>query len=135
MGIVNNGNRLLLVVTSHRNITSISNTLVFQGEVRRSKKTSFTNSLVLPLLLYQDDFETNNPSGCHKGIEKVGGIYVFVSCIFPHMHSKAKYIFMLMLYKTTDTKFLSSSEMFREAVKEFQFLKEKGITILTPQDL
>lgn len=43
-------------------------------------KKTFDGRIVLSLLLYQDDFETNNPLGSQKGV-KIGSVYTVVSCL------------------------------------------------------
>lgn len=39
------------------------------------REASSTNGIVLPYLLYFDDFEVGNPLGSHKGSYKVGAVY------------------------------------------------------------
>lgn len=52
------------------------------------KTASFKNKFVLPLVLYYDDYETNNPLGTHRGLAKIGAIYVSIPCLPPQIASK-----------------------------------------------
>lgn len=53
-----------------------------QGALWREKK-KFGNKIVLPLILYFDDFETDNPLGSHQGLAKCGAVYVTIACLPP----------------------------------------------------
>ena len=50
----------------------------YQEKVSRPTAADKTNSLVLPLLLYSDAYETANPLGSRKGIHKLTGFYMSV---------------------------------------------------------
>lgn len=63
-------------------------TNIMNGSDWKSRKVPFGDKIVLPILLYGDDFETNNPIGSHKGLGKIGGVYIVISCLPPHLQSK-----------------------------------------------
>jgi len=44
-------------------------TSIVHGDVWKHIEKQFAEKLVLPLLLYFDDFEINNPLGSHSGIQ------------------------------------------------------------------
>ena len=44
-------------------------------------KYSTSKDIVIPLLLYCDDFETGNPLGSKRGVNKLTGFYVSVLCL------------------------------------------------------
>lgn len=46
-----------------------------QGELWKNIELKFEGKFVLPLLLYFDDVEINNPLGSHANIHKLGAIY------------------------------------------------------------
>lgn len=46
------------------------------------------NKIALPLLIYFDDFEVDNPLGSHAGIHKLGGVYVSLPFLPPHYVSQ-----------------------------------------------
>lgn len=91
----------------------------------------FGEKLVFPLLLYQDDFETNNPSGSHRGLGKVGAIYIVVPRLPPHIFSKTENIFLLALYKSSDAALVPLKKLFEKLVQELLFLEQEGICIST----
>ena len=106
--------------------------MLCKGNVgEQKKKKLFGDRCVLPMFLYQDDFETNNPLGSHKGIGKVGGVYVVLPCLPPFLQSQIENIFLLLMYKSFDQKYVSLRKIFSKAVQELIFLEEKGISIET----
>lgn len=50
-----------------------------QGELW--KNIEFEGKFILPLLLYFDDVEINNPLGSHANIHKLGAVYFSLACI------------------------------------------------------
>ena len=54
----------------------LSNLII--GTFWKSKKEQFRNRLVLPFLIYQDDFETNNALGRARGVWKIGAVYYVI---------------------------------------------------------
>ena len=50
--------------------------------------------LVIPLYLYFDEFEVGNALGSHAGEQKLGGVYVSIACLPPHLASKLSNIFV-----------------------------------------
>ena len=68
-------------------------TNVIRGECWKAKKTFFGERYVLPMFLYQDDFETNNALGSHKGFGKVSAVYIVLPCLCPIYNQKQKIYF------------------------------------------
>ena len=58
--------------------------------------------VVLPLLLYYDDFETVNPLGSKACKHKLGGFYYTLKCMPPQYLSALHNLFLLLLCKTED---------------------------------
>lgn len=56
-------------------------------------KNHDNGDLYLPLLIYGDDFEPNNPLGSHSSIQKIGGIYGSLMCLPEYQASKLFNIF------------------------------------------
>ena len=52
-----------------------------QGSLWKEEKTKSSRKLVLPLFMYFDDYETNNPLGSYRGIAKCGAVYLSVPCL------------------------------------------------------
>lgn len=49
-----------------------------QGRLWMSLLTDINDKLILPIIIYFDDYECNNPFGSHKGISKCGAIYAII---------------------------------------------------------
>ncbi|KAJ8671770.1 hypothetical protein QAD02_003029 [Eretmocerus hayati] len=65
------------------NNTSVLSDLI-QGESWREKmKKYYLNKVVIPLLMYIDEFDVNDPLGSHKGIQKLCGVYCSILTLPP----------------------------------------------------
>lgn len=106
-------------------------TNIVQGECWKERQKSFDDRIVVPLVVYQDDFETNNPLGSHRGVGKVGGVYIVIPCLPPHLISKIENIFVLLLYKSSDQHLVSLENIYASALKELHFLETEGIEVST----
>lgn len=67
---------------------------------------------ILPILLYVDDFEINNPLGSHAGTYKICGVYFALGCMPPEYASQLNNIFL-----------------FQHIVHALKSLEKDGITI------
>ena len=67
---------------------------IIQGPFWGEKSTPFEGNMVLPLFMYFDDYENNNPLGSHKGISKCEAVYLSVPCLPPELQSKIENIFL-----------------------------------------
>lgn len=101
-----------------------------QGQFWQNRKRTFdTSKIILPLFVYYDDYETNNPLGSHAGLGKVGAVYATIPCLPPIYQSKMENIFLFEVFNTLDRQVLGSMAVFRDAIKELEFLKESGVEI------
>ena len=89
----------------------------------------FPNKTVFPIFWYFDDYENNNPLGCHRGIAKCGAVYISIPCLPPEMQSKLENIFLFLLFNTLDHEVFKNRAIFKKALDELIFLREEGITI------
>ena len=97
------------------------------------KKTArYGNKIVLPLLMFFDDYENNNPLGSHKGISKCGAAYLSLPCLPPECQSKLENIFLFILFDTLDRDTFKNSIIFEKVIQELKFLQEEGITLNLP---
>lgn len=105
-----------------------------QGKLWRKKKADyFSDKIVFPLFVYYDDFETNNPLGSHKAIQKIGGTYITLPCIPPEYRSTLDEIFVTLLFHASDRAQFKNAAMFRILVDEINFLQDYGIVLHLPQ--
>ena len=104
-----------------------------QGEYWRERVTHFGDKWVLPLIMYFDDFENNNPLGSHRGVAKTGAIYVNIPCLPVEYQSKLENIFIFSLFNTIDRDIFKNEVVFSRIIEEFNYLQENGITIELPE--
>ncbi|XP_024884336.1 uncharacterized protein LOC112462665, partial [Temnothorax curvispinosus] len=101
-----------------------------QGELWQQKiKHNFSGKTVIPLFIYYDDFEVNNPLGSHAGIQKLGGVYCTIPCLPPEFKSTLENIFLVLLFHADDRKAFGNESIYRILIDEINFLQEYGITL------
>ncbi|KYN28513.1 hypothetical protein ALC57_02067 [Trachymyrmex cornetzi] len=100
-----------------------------QGKLWKNINAQLEGKTVLPLFLYFDDYETNNPLGSHKGISKCGAVYLSIACLPPKLISKINNIFLFILFNSLDRKVFSNSTTFSKVIDELRYLENNGITI------
>ncbi|KAJ8672312.1 hypothetical protein QAD02_003571 [Eretmocerus hayati] len=105
----------------NRNTTVLSNFI--QGEYWRGKmRKYFIGKIVIPLLLYIEDFEVNNPLGSHKGIQKLCRIYCSILGLPTEFRSKLENILLVMLFHASDRKNFGYSHILSRLVDELDEL-------------
>lgn len=95
-----------------------------------NEKTSNYNKhdIVLPIILYFDEFETNNALGSRAGLQNLGAVYISLPFIPKTMQSKLENIFLVMLFHSLDRKKYGNS-VFQPVVDELLYLETTGIEI------
>ncbi|XP_074095229.1 uncharacterized protein LOC141524941 [Cotesia typhae] len=109
---------------------------VLQGQLWKEKKKSFGDKLVLPLVLYHDDYETNNPLGSHRGLAKTGAVYINIPCLPPNLQSKLENIFVTLLFNSLDEKDFSYQIILHKLLEELKELQTTGLILFekTPSE-
>uniref|UniRef100_A0ABD2WCL6 Uncharacterized protein n=1 Tax=Trichogramma kaykai TaxID=54128 RepID=A0ABD2WCL6_9HYME len=100
-----------------------------QAEYWKSRRQTFGDRLVLPLVLYFDDYENNNPLGPHRGISKTGAVYVSIPCLPLQYQSKLENIFVFCSFNSLDRQIFSNSIVFSKVIEELNFLNDSGIVV------
>ena len=95
--------RVYDTILEYRSNSKQSNTVTnyFQGGLWRSTEKIYEN-VVLPLIVYFDDLEINNPLGTHRGVHKLGAVYCSIGCIPERYSSRLENIFLVQLHNSTD---------------------------------
>ncbi|KAL4710135.1 hypothetical protein ACJJTC_016537 [Scirpophaga incertulas] len=107
---------------------------IVQGSVWKEKINSELekeNEMILPIVVYFDDFEVGNPLGSHAGIHKLGGVYVSLPCLPPHYVSQLQHIFILALFHSSDRLKFGNNVVFSKVIDELNNLKDKGVNVKT----
>lgn len=85
--------------------------------------------MIIPLFLYEDDFECGNPLGSHKTIYKMSGMYVSIPCLPPEIRSKVQNIFLFQIAHSEDGKKYPSEIFYKDVIEQLNNLATQGITI------
>lgn len=56
---------------------------IIQGSLWKEKIARYQGKIVLPLTLFSDDYENDNPLDGHKGLSKSTCMYLTVNCLPP----------------------------------------------------
>uniref|UniRef100_A0A0C9QSB1 Uncharacterized protein n=1 Tax=Fopius arisanus TaxID=64838 RepID=A0A0C9QSB1_9HYME len=115
-----------------KNLENTSNCFLknfIQGSLWNEKKKIFGKKFMLPLFLYFDDYEPNNPLGSHKGLNKCGAVYLSIPCLPDIFRSKLENIFLFANFNTLDRDALRNDMIFSKVIKELQYLENEGIVI------
>ena len=101
---------LLSYIKKSKQSNSVTNHL--QSKLWHSIEQKYEN-VVLPLILYFDDFEINNPFGTHRGIHKLGVVYCTIGCIPEEYSSQLENIFLEQLHtQVAHVRFKNVSQLF-----------------------
>lgn len=100
-----------------------------QASLWKKWSHDFGDQVVLPIHLFFDDYETNNPLGSHKGISKCGAVYLILPCLPPRFISKLNNIFLFEIFNSLDRKMFKNSLVFSKVIDELTFLQTDGIKI------
>lgn len=102
---------------------------LFQGTLWKNISGAFQEKIVIPLYLYYDDFEINNPLSTSAGIYKVGGLYCSIAALPPQFASTTTNVFLAQLIHNSDYKEFGAERCFAEIKDELNYLTQFGITI------
>lgn len=91
---------------------------VMQGSVWRQMCISDGSDIILPLIVYYDDFEIGNPLGSHAGVHKLGGIYVSLPALPPHLFSLLSNIFLLGVCHSADKTQFGNKAIFDPIIED-----------------
>lgn len=108
---------------------------IIQGKLwRENIALKFLDKVVLPLILYFDDYETNKELGSHTGVHKLGATYCKIACLPPEFESSLENIFLVNLFHSTD-KVFGNANIFRNVLNELKYLEDSGIPIVTEDEI
>lgn len=103
---------------------------LIQADYWKEKCSLFENETRIPLIVYFDDYETNNVIGSHSGVGgKCGAVYVYSPCLPIDCQSELRNIFLFGLFNSLDRKVYTNKVVFEKLLKELKYLSEIGIQI------
>lgn len=105
----------------------VSNFIQCSNWKKKAKK--YVGKLVLPIFLFNDDFEAGNSLGAHSGANKFGAVYFSIPCFPPEYTATLKNIFFSTLYYANDYKEFGNNVIFSNLIKELNDLSRYGLQI------
>ncbi|XP_033222654.1 uncharacterized protein LOC117176508 [Belonocnema kinseyi] len=99
---------------------------IVHGKLWRKVKEKFGEKIVIPLIIYFDEYETNSSQGSHNGVDKIGATYFMLPTLPPHFQSSLKDIFLTLLFRDSDRKVHGNRAAFRPLLKELKDLEVNG---------
>ena len=57
---------------------------IVHGKLWTEIRKKFESNVVIPLIIYFDEYETNNIAGSHTGVDKIGATYFMLPTLPPH---------------------------------------------------
>lgn len=102
---------------------------IMQGDLWQQKLQKFAQKNTFPLVIYFDEFETNNPLGSHAGVYKQGAVYFSIPSFPPEYTSRLENIFLALLFHSEDRVKFGNHSVFQILLDELNFLENWGINI------
>lgn len=102
---------------------------IFQSERWMNIRSWFNGKIVLPLTVFGDDFEINNPLGSRQGQNKLHRLYCSITAISPAFASKLKNILLIQNCKTRLKKIVAHSKLLNPVVQQIIALQKNGFNI------
>lgn len=107
---------------------------IIQSNFWQSIEKNSEGKIILPLVLFFDDIEINNPLGSHKCINKLGAIYCSIPCLPDEYASRLENIFLVQLHNYIDHKFLGN-KIFNHVIDMIIDLETNGINITINREI
>ena len=101
---------------------------VVQSEIWQEKMKKFHDKIVLPILLYFDDFEPDNALGSHASQHKIAALYYSIACFPPECMSAVENMFLGLLFLSED-KVFKNQKVFKPIIDDLIDLETNGIEI------
>lgn len=108
---------------------------IIQSDYWKEKTSALKSDIVLPILLYYDEYETGNPLGAHAGIHKLGAVYFSIPCLPVTEEGSVNNIFLTMLFHSSDLYEFGNQAIFFNLLDSLNQLESKGIAINVSDEL
>ncbi|KAL7299834.1 hypothetical protein TKK_0007574 [Trichogramma kaykai] len=120
-------NAILENITILKNSTSFSS--LFTGSLYKNYVLKIPDKIIIPLMVYNDDFEVNNVIGSRKVRKKIGAVYFTILGVPKEYASQLENIFVLQLHKYVNHRDLGNIIVFRACIDQLKILVKNGIKI------
>ena len=102
---------------------------IVQGKLWQNKYGYLNKEIVLPFIKYYDDFEPGNALGSHAEEQQLGGIYISLPFLPPHLVARLNNIFVLSVVYTKHRKLVGYRPIFQKIVQDINSLCSDGIKL------
>jgi len=103
---------------------------IIQTDYWKSLNLTFNEkNITLPIVLYFDDYEPNNPLGSHIGNAKCGAVYLNLPSLPPQFQAKLENILLFQLFHSLDRDQFGNKIIFTKIIEELEFLETEGISM------
>ena len=100
-----------------------------QADLYKPYRDQFPEKLILPLFIFYDEFETNNPLGPKAGVHNIGATYFSLMCLPPEYVSKLENIFLTLLLNKEARKEYGNENAFKPLLDELLELESTPIFV------
>ncbi|XP_023317233.1 uncharacterized protein LOC111694208 [Trichogramma pretiosum] len=102
---------------------------LFKGDAYKTLKEQLPVGILLPLMVYNDDFEINNPIGSRKVLHKIGAVYISILGIPDEFVSQLENILLFQLHRYLNHKDFGNKPIFQCCVDKLKKLVKDGLII------
>ena len=92
-------------------------------------KYRYQNKYIMPMFVYYDDFDPGNTLGSHAGQEQLGGVYICLPFLPPHLVAKLNNIFVACIFYTKYRKIYGNKAIFQKVIDQINLLSSDGISL------
>lgn len=97
---------------------------------RKYKKYEYENKNLAILFLYFDDCEVGNSLGSHSGQQKLGAVYLSLTCLPVHLVSKSSSVLLTTIFHSHYRNMFGNYEVFKQDILDLNKLSNEGLNLI-----
>ncbi|KAF7998486.1 hypothetical protein HCN44_010894 [Aphidius gifuensis] len=102
---------------------------IISGLLWKKIEEKYKDKIVMPLLIYYDDFETGDALSPSAGIHKIGGLYYSLAALPRKYATSLENIFLAQFIHSNDRSHFGNKKSFYKIIEELKYLSTNGISI------
>lgn len=115
------------------NISNLKNiehkiTSVLHSEIWKKRSQKFENKIVIPYILYFDEFQVDNCIGSHANEHSISAVYYYFPVLPKEFLSKLENIFVALLFESKN-KYYGYGRIFQPLIDAINKLAQEGISV------